>query len=88
MPWPALTLPTDIIHSQALRELANLQHVPEVELAVLAAMQAAHEGAKIIDTDAIAEISTRLELEEKSASEAAAVHLAAFYWHTGAYSCC
>lgn len=57
--------------------------MPEVELAALAAMQAAHEGARVVDSDAIDAISGRLEAEERGAVGAPAVHLAAFYWLTG-----
>uniref|UniRef100_A0A7S0S5T6 Tetratricopeptide repeat-like domain-containing protein n=1 Tax=Chlamydomonas leiostraca TaxID=1034604 RepID=A0A7S0S5T6_9CHLO len=65
--------------AEALRELRAVSAVPDLELAAAAAMLQAHESAKVVDQDAVMELQTKLEVEESTASDAAALHLASFY---------
>jgi tetratricopeptide repeat protein 21B len=50
------------IDTQALRELAAVAQVPDLELAAAAAMVSAHERAKVVDHDAVMDLNTRLEV--------------------------
>lgn len=51
-----------IMYVQALRELQALHDNPEVELAATAAMLVTHESAKVMDHDAIMNLSAKLEV--------------------------
>lgn len=66
---------------QALRELQAIQHNPDVELAAAAAMLVIHESSRVVDQEAVVSLSAKLEVEERSAAGAAALHLANFYTH-------
>ena len=60
------TSPTTCRCVQALRELRSVAQVPELELAVAAAMVQAHESAKVVDQDAVMELQTRLEVRTRA----------------------
>lgn len=51
---------------QALRELQAIHEAADLELAVSAAMLAAHEAAKIVDHEAVIELQNRLDVRAPS----------------------
>ncbi|GFH32677.1 intraflagellar transport protein 139, partial [Haematococcus lacustris] len=77
--WRAYGMLMEGSTAEALRELATVSQVESLELAAAAAMVQAHESAKVVDQDAVMELSTKLEVEESSASDATLLHLAHLY---------
>ncbi|KAL6760145.1 intraflagellar transport protein [Haematococcus lacustris] len=77
--WRAYGMLMEGSTAEALRELATVSQVESLELAAAAAMVQAHESAKVVDQDAVMELSTKLEVEESSASDASLLHLAHLY---------
>jgi len=56
--------------------------VPDLELAASAAMLMAHESAKVQDQETMIQLQNKIEIEESTATDTAALHLAAFYSYT------
>lgn len=65
-----------------MRDLGNISSSSDLELAVAAAQLVGHESAKVPDHDAIIDLQTRIEVEERTASDAPCIHLASFYLYT------
>ncbi|KAK9829513.1 hypothetical protein WJX72_006291 [[Myrmecia] bisecta] len=85
--WRAFSLILEGSYTEALRELQPLQSSPEVGLAALAAMVQAHKSAKIVDDEAVLDLTTRLEVQEAIAPEQALLQLATYHWHTKSCEC-
>ncbi|GMH34337.1 hypothetical protein BSKO_02171 [Bryopsis sp. KO-2023] len=70
-------------YSEALQELQRLPPLPDTSPAATAAMILAHQSAKVVDHEAIASLTSQVEMLEKTCSEQATILLSQFYWHSG-----
>jgi len=69
-------------NAEAMRDLKAVAQVPDVELAASAAMITCHEAAKVQDTEAIMELQDKIDVEEGSATDTAALLLASYLMYT------
>eukprot|EP00878_Enallax_costatus_P035583 GHUV01039759.1.p1 GENE.GHUV01039759.1~~GHUV01039759.1.p1 ORF type:complete len:199 (+),score=58.44 GHUV01039759.1:79-675(+) len=83
--WRAYGLLASGATTEAMRELYAVQGHSETGLAATAALLTAHQSAKTVDQDAIIQLSAHLEVEERTVSGPAALHLAAYLFYTHSF---